>query len=114
MAFLYADEDFHYGVVERLRQLGHDVRTVQEAGRSGDSDPEVLAAATATKRAVLTFNRRHFERLHRLNSAHSGIVSCTRDDADLDGLASRIHQAIAATGLLDGHCLRVNRPPQTP
>jgi hypothetical protein len=35
MALLYADEDFHYAVVERLRHLGHDVRTVQEAGRKG-------------------------------------------------------------------------------
>ena len=27
MARLYADEDFPYPVVERLRQLGHDVLT---------------------------------------------------------------------------------------
>ena len=30
MALLYADEDFHFGVVERLRQRGHDVLTVQD------------------------------------------------------------------------------------
>lgn len=111
MALLYADEDFHYGVVERLRRLSHDVQTAQEAGRSGDSDPQVLAAATTANRAVLTFNRRHFERLHRLNPVHAGIISCTRDDADLDRLADRIHQTIAAAGPLAGQCLRVNRPP---
>jgi hypothetical protein len=43
MALLYADEDFHYGVVQRLRNLGHDVVTVQEAGRDGGNDPQVLA-----------------------------------------------------------------------
>lgn len=32
MARLYADEDFDYPVVEELRQLGHDVLTVPEAG----------------------------------------------------------------------------------
>jgi Domain of unknown function (DUF5615) len=34
MARLYADEDFPLPVVEELRRLGHDVRTVQEAGRA--------------------------------------------------------------------------------
>jgi hypothetical protein len=111
MALLYADEDFHYGVVERLRLLGHDVLTVQEAGRSGDTDPQVLATATSANRAVLTFNRGHFERLHRQGSSHAGIISCTRDDADLDGLTSRINQTIAGAGSLVGQCLRVNRPP---
>ena len=35
MALLYADENFDYPVVEFLRQLGHGVLTVQEAGRRG-------------------------------------------------------------------------------
>jgi hypothetical protein len=61
MASLYADEDFDYAVVERLRQLGHDVLTVQEAGRKGGPDIQVLADATADRRAVLTFNRWDFE-----------------------------------------------------
>jgi len=29
MASLYADEDFSYPVVQRLRQLGHDIVTAQ-------------------------------------------------------------------------------------
>jgi hypothetical protein len=111
MALLYADEDFHFGVVERLRTLGHDVTTVQEAGRTGSSDAQVLADATAEGRCVLTFNRRHFERLHQQNPGHAGIISCTRDDDDPDGLAARIHDAIIAAGSLNGKHLRVNRPP---
>jgi prophage DNA circulation protein len=110
VARLYADEDFHFGVVERLRNLGHDVVTVQGAGRSGSSDPQVLGDATADNRAVLTFNRRDFARLHQQSAAHAGIISCTRDD-DLDALAARIDKAIAATGALAGQHLRVNRPP---
>ena len=35
MASFYADEDFDYPVVVELRQLGHDVLTVQEAGQKG-------------------------------------------------------------------------------
>jgi Domain of unknown function (DUF5615) len=35
MSLLYADENVDYGVVVVLRQVGHDVLTVQEAGRRG-------------------------------------------------------------------------------
>ncbi|HJT79348.1 MAG TPA: DUF5615 family PIN-like protein [Gemmataceae bacterium] len=110
MALLYADEDFDARAVAELRRLGHDVRTVQEVGRRGQDDPTVLADATAEGRAVLTFNRRHFLRLHRQSSAHAGIVACTRD-ADVVALAARIAQAITAAGSLVAKCLRVNRPP---
>ena len=110
MALLYADEDFDYPVVERLRRLGYDVLTVQQAGRRGGSDPQVLAYATAAGRAVLTHNRWDFERLHRQDPNHSGIISCTEDE-DMGALAARIDQAIAAAGPLAGQHIRVNRPP---
>src|SRR5579872_2937717 len=110
MALLYADENFDYPVVENLRLLGHDVITVQEAGRAGGDDAQVLADATASGRAVLTFNRRHFQRLHRQSTNHSGIIACTWD-SDRAALAARIDQAIAAAGLLAGQYLRVTRPP---
>jgi hypothetical protein len=35
MARLYADENFPQPVVMGLRRLGHDVLTVQEAGKAG-------------------------------------------------------------------------------
>jgi hypothetical protein len=35
MALFYADENFDYPVAQRLRALGHDVVTVQEAGEQG-------------------------------------------------------------------------------
>lgn len=109
MALLYADENFDYPVVERLRQLGHDVRTVQEAGRCASSDPQVLADASAEGRAVLTFNHKDFKRLHRQNAVHAGIISCTHDDADI--LAGHIHQAIGALTSLAGQFLRIVRSP---
>lgn len=109
MAQFYADENFDYPVVERLRVLGHDVLTVQEAGQQGGDDAHVLATATALGRAVLTFDRHDFSRLHRRNPAHAGIVSCTWD-ADSDALAGRIDQAVAGASLAGQHP-RVNRPP---
>jgi hypothetical protein len=109
MAVLYADENFDFSVVGLLRGLGHDILTVQGAGRAGGSDPQVLADATAAGRAVLTFNRRHFERLHRQSQAHAGIVSCPWDP-DRAALAARIDHALAAAGALAGKHVRVNRP----
>ncbi len=108
MALLYADEDFDFVVVGALRRIGHDVLTVQEAQRRGGSDAQVLADVTSAGRAVLTHNRWDFARLHRLNQAHAGIISCTRDD-DADALAGRIDQAITAAGNLPGQHLRIDR-----
>lgn len=112
MALLYADENFDYRVVEHLRLLGHDVLTVQEAGERGGDDARVLAYATATSRAVLTFDRRDFERLHRANPHHAGIVSCSRDQPDV--LAARIDQTLQSIGSIQGQHVRVNRPAVPP
>lgn len=70
MARLRGDEDFSYPVVQELRRLGHDVVTAQESGMAhqGVEDAEVLAFATSQGRAILTFNRRHFMRLHRTHA----------------------------------------------
>jgi uncharacterized protein (DUF433 family) len=110
MALLYADEDFDYRVVEELRRTGHDVLTVQEAGQQGGDDQQVLTFAIGASRAVLTFNRRHFMRLHRRVPSHRGIIICTKD-ADSVGLAARIHQTLSTTAILDNQLVRITRPP---
>jgi hypothetical protein len=110
MGRLYADEDFPLGAVQILRNGGHDVLTVPEAGRCGRADPDVLADATADNRAVLTHNHRDYRRLHKRGQAHGGIISCTRDDSDLPGLAQRIHDAITAAPNLANQFVRIIRP----
>jgi len=76
MARLNADENFSHRVVDELRQLGHDVLTALDAGQAnqGIGDPAVLAFAVADKRAVLTFYRLHFRRLHQHNRPLCGII----------------------------------------
>ena len=76
MAHLYADEQYPLPIVEFLRTFGHDVLTVQEAGNANQKipDEEVLAFAISNDRAVLTFNRRDFVRLHNLIPDHAGII----------------------------------------
>jgi hypothetical protein len=106
---LYGDEDFSLPTVEELRRLGHDVLTAQEDAMTTDPDQDILARAHFLGRAILTFNRRHFERLHRQGEPHSGILSAKHDN-DFTNLASRIHHELS--GLSSGRwCLRVNRPP---
>jgi hypothetical protein len=111
MARLYSNENFPLPVVEELRHLGHDVLTVYETGKAGQSvsDDAVLKFACAEGRALLTFNRKHFIRLHRQKPDHSGIVVCTVDP-DFAGLARRIHSAIESSGQLARKLIRVNRP----
>ena len=66
MGRLYADEQFPYEVVEHLRNFGHDVLTVQEAGNANLKIPDdrVLDFASSNERVVLTLNRKDFKRLH--------------------------------------------------
>jgi len=111
MARLYADEQFPYEVVEHLRDLGHDVVTVQEAGKANLKipDDEVLAFASSNERVILTLNRKDFKRLHRSKPSHAGIIICT-DDADRSGLAQRINTDILVAEPLVGKLISVVRP----
>jgi len=60
LAALYSNENFPLPVVQRLRQLGHDVLTTANTGKAGDAipDPEVLAFASAQGHAAYTLSAR--------------------------------------------------------
>lgn len=111
MARLYADEQFPRIVVKLLRELEHDILTVQEAGKANQRipDEDVLAFAIADNRAVLTINRGDFIRLHNLQPSHAGIIVCT-EDLNRQRLATQIHEAIANTVYLTNKLIRINRP----
>jgi predicted nuclease of predicted toxin-antitoxin system len=109
MSHLYADEDFPLPVVEKLRELGHDVLTTEEAGKANQKikDEDVLAFATSQDRAVLTYNRKDFIRLHKKTTNHAGIIVCSQDD-DFAAMARRIDNAIKPFSTLHGKLIRVN------
>ena len=111
MARLYADEQFPRAVSQLLRNMGHDVLTVQEAGNAniGIPDDQVLAFAISNNRAVVTINRLDFIKLHRANSEHFGIIVST-NDSDRHRMATRINEAIATLESLQGKLIRVVRP----
>jgi predicted nuclease of predicted toxin-antitoxin system len=111
VARFYANENFALPVVGHLRERGHEVLTVLEAGKAEQSisDQEVLSFASDDNRCVLTFNRKHFIRLHGDNPNHAGIIVCTYDP-DFVALADRIHGEVSKRTSLRGELLRINRP----
>lgn len=111
MARLYANENFPLPAVEELRRLGHDVLTSHESGLAGQAvaDEKVLAFAMTEARILITFNRKHFVRLHKVRSDHAGIIVCTFDP-DFAALAQRIHAALVAQPQMAGQLVRINRP----
>lgn len=110
MANLYTNENFPLPAARELRQLGHDVITVQESGLGGQSitDEQVLSFAVERGRSVVTMNRRHFVRLHQNRPEHAGIIVCTADN-DFGRLATRIDGAIRRHDRLTGRLVRVDR-----
>lgn len=111
MARLYADEMFPRKVSDLLRTMGHDVLTVQEAGKAnlGIPDEEVLNFAIGDHRTVITLNRQDFIKLHRNSPEHSGIIVCT-NDTDRSRMATRINEAINQEESLTDKLIRVVRP----
>jgi len=50
----YADEHVPFAIVQALRARGMDVATVQQRGREGAQDAELLAEALGDERVMLT------------------------------------------------------------
>jgi hypothetical protein len=111
MARFYADEQFPFQVVKLLRNLGHDVVTVQEVGNANQRipDEQVLAFAVGQERAILTINRIDFIRLHRRDDEHFGIVVCT-NNRNWEQFAARVDEAVRVEKSLRGKLIRVVRP----
>ena len=110
MARLYANENFPVEVVKRLRELGHDVLTTHDVGKSnqGIEDDAVLRFAVDSDRCVVTINRKDFMRLHRSFPRHAGIIACT-ENRDFGAFAHRVDEAIRLEGELVGKLVRVVR-----
>ena len=80
---LYLDEDVDVLMATLVRAHGFDAISTQEAGQSGNSDPEQLAYAISQHRTIVTHNRGDFEDLARDYAArgqeHYGIILAARN-----------------------------------
>jgi predicted nuclease of predicted toxin-antitoxin system len=78
---LIVDEDAQDKLlVKLLRNAGHDVITVNEAGLMSSSDPIVLDYARTNERLLLTYNCDDFEELHEAQPLHPGIFVVYRNN----------------------------------
>jgi predicted nuclease of predicted toxin-antitoxin system len=110
MARLYTNENFPLLCSETLRELGHDVLTIQETGNAGIAmaDEDVLAFACNENRILITMNRKHFIRLHQQSNSHPGIIVCNFDP-DFVHLAPTIHSILENNEDMAGQLIRVHR-----
>ena len=72
---LLLDEDSQGKLlVLRLRDIGHDVLTVSEAGLEARNDAEVFTFVKREGRVLLTRNVKDFQALHEADDNHAGIL----------------------------------------
>ena len=75
---LYLDEDISNLIAIILRSRGYDVVSAHEVGMRGKEDKEQLDYAIKNKRALVTFNARHFapltEQYYQDGIEHFGII----------------------------------------
>ena len=60
---LYLEEGIHGRLAQALRERGLDAQGFGEAGRMGYSDADQLAHAVSERRAIVTYDLRHFQEL---------------------------------------------------
>lgn len=110
MHLLIADEDFDQRVVRLLLAAGYDIITLQQLGLAGRAvpDDQILAVAITLERAILTFNRKHFIKLHKQSPKHFGIIICTRNP-DYNQLWRNILDQLTNINSLHGKLIRVYR-----
>ena len=77
---LYFDEDISVIWAVRLRKMGWDVLTTQQAGCSGKDDVDQLKFASQQNRILITRNYVDFQNIHEQilaeGKSHSGIIIC--------------------------------------
>ena len=93
---LLLDEDAQdKDLVKQLRSTGHDVMTVNELRLRTLDDREILRAAWADHRLLVTYNVDDFRNLHAAGVNHSGIAVICRDaDPSKDMSISDIVRAL--------------------
>ena len=77
---VYLDECIDEPLIEALRGRGYSLVTAGEADALGLSDEDQIDCATELGMPVLSYNRRHFQRLDarlmREDRKHPGMMHC--------------------------------------
>jgi len=94
---LYDDENAMERILfGMLVSAGVDCLTSRDAGQDGKSDPDQLAFASSLGRAIVTYDRADFQRLHsqwmRAGRSHAGIIVITKSRVATGVLFSKLMQ----------------------
>ena len=105
---LFSDEDFYIGkFAPDLRGMGYDVVDVLDERLIGNPDDKLMEFAVSDKRAFLTFNRRHFVRIHKqymdMGKEHWGIIYSRRGRLSYDEIKARVRKLVESC---TAECLR--------
>lgn len=107
---LYGNENLRQPLVLELRKLGYDILTSREANQDnqGIPDPEVLRFAISHKRALITYNRQDFRKLHKVTPNHCGIILCKEDRNDPE-YAQIIHEQLLRFESLNNQLILIKK-----
>ena len=94
MRFLL-DQDVYAATVRALRQLGHDVVTVSEAGLAQAADSEILAIAAKQQRILITRDR-DFGGLVFVRNLGAGVIYMRVSPGTLDAVHAELHEVLAS------------------
>ena len=74
------DENMPEALLQLLQSAGHEASTVADEGLSGTSDPDVLSAAAAAGRFLMTFDTDFADIREYPPGSHAGIVVFRLED----------------------------------
>lgn len=114
---LVADENIDRGIVERLRDDGHEVQWIAEVSPSV-SDDEVLKRASDAGSVLITEDKDFGELVYRRRLSHAGVVLIRLEGLDNATKAEVVSQAIHANetelpgafAVVSADSLRLRRP----
>ena len=66
---MFANENLYEPIIDYLRSIGHDVRSIRELGLSGISDDEVYQLPCKENRVIVTMDK-DFSRMLRFPPEH--------------------------------------------
>ena len=91
------DENLPVSCAAILARAGHDVDTVGEEGLSGAPDPEVVAAATATGRVLISLDVGLADIRAFSSGSHAGIVVLRLTDQSAAAVSKALSDLAAAS-----------------
>lgn len=116
------DENMPADLAVRLREAGHDAESVADEGLSGAADSPVLAAATAERRILMTFDLDFADVRHYPPGTYAGIVVFRLEDQRWQSLQGPLERPLSSgrvktldqgLAVVDETRVRFRRPKQS-